>query len=105
MGFGCLGALGAWHLSVLWHLSVPLNLENIVIGRFVKLAYRFADEKSEQLDGQYERMWLRVTEIDQDWMAGVLDNDPYLDSHRAIINSGDSMQFHVSQIIELLEDD
>jgi len=97
----------AWFAENFDDISLPNdpNLESIVIGGFVKLAFRFADEKSEQLDGQYERMWVHVTEIDQDWMVGILDNDPYLDSHRAIINSEDSVQFHVSQIIEILEDD
>lgn len=96
-----------WFSENFGEVSLPSasELEGIVEGDFVKLAFRFASENAEQLDGQYERMWVRVHDVDQDWMNGIVDNEPFLESHQYVVKSGDSVEFHLSQVIEIFEED
>ena len=95
-------------LAEAWEDMVVPNdkeLEGISKEDYVKLAFRFASESSEQLDGQYESMWVRIAERDEDWCVGILDNDPHLKSHRKILKSGDEVVFHLCQIIEVYAED
>lgn len=76
---------------------------NLDIGARVKLLFRFAAENAERKDGQTERMWVLVTEIDEDdGYVGTLENDPV---HSEALALGDVVYFHALHVMEILEAD
>jgi hypothetical protein len=75
--------------------------ENCKIGDSVKLLFRFANEDALRKDGETERMWVKITEIDDDngYNTGIIDNDPV---HSAVA-IGDQLQFHPLHIAEIVK--
>ena len=66
----------------------------------MKLLFRFAAEKADRLDGEVERMWVRVAGRDDDeYYFGTLENDPI---HDQILSCGDSIHFHPLHVMEVL---
>lgn len=74
--------------------------ENRKVGDFVKLIFRFAKEDAKRQDGQCERMWVRITAVDEEngFYTGVLDNDPQHKSAKC----GDEITFDPLHIAEIL---
>ncbi len=76
---------------------------NLEVGAYAKLLFRFAAEDGERRDMQTERMWVLVTDIDEDGnYFGTLENDPH---HSRTLASGDSIRFHPLHIMEILRED
>lgn len=73
--------------------------ENRKVGDYVKLLFRFAKEDAKRKDGQVERMWVRITKVDDQngYYTGKLDNDP---QHRAA-KCGDLLTFHPLHIADI----
>src|SRR5690606_38028866 len=77
--------------------------ENLAIGAYVKLIFRFAAEKAARNDDEVERMWVRVTAIDeQENYVGILDNDPL---HKLVLACGKTIHFHPSHVMSMLPED
>lgn len=71
--------------------------ENLPVGQYVKLVFRFADEDSERQDDECERIWVVVAERDVDGhYHGSIDNDPHHEAARC----GDSLVCHSLHIAE-----
>ena len=66
--------------------------DNLAVGDLVKLVFRFADEEEARGDGQCERMWVMVTQVDEqrDCYVGKIDNPP----HHSAARYGDTICFH-----------
>ena len=65
----------------------------------MKLLFRFAAEKADRLDGEVERMWVRVAGRDDDeYYFGTLENDPI---HDQVLSCGDSIHFHPLHVMEV----
>lgn len=76
--------------------------ENLAVGQYVKLVFRFAAEDSDRQDNECERMWVVVTDQDDDGhYHGTLDNDPHHDA----IECGDSLVFHPLHVAEIYDDE
>ncbi|GAB5406361.1 MAG: hypothetical protein Aurels2KO_45920 [Aureliella sp.] len=76
--------------------------ENLEVGSHVKLLFRFADEDAPRKDCDTERMWVLISEIDEDEnYVGVLDNDPH---HGQTLKCGDMVHFHPLHVMETLAD-
>lgn len=76
--------------------------ENLKVGEYVKLVFRFADEESDRKDGQCERMWVQVTGCDnQGYYVGRLENDP----HHGDVANGDTIHFHPLHVADINVDD
>lgn len=74
----------------------------VAIGCFVKLVFRFAEEMSDREDNQCERMWVEVTDYDDDGnYVGTIANDP----HHEAAEYGDIVSFHPLHIAEIASDD
>jgi hypothetical protein len=74
---------------------------NLEVGDYVKLLFRFAAEDSRRRDKQTERMWVLVTDIDEDEnYIGTLENDPH---HSDTLTCGDTIRFHPVHVMEILE--
>jgi hypothetical protein len=72
--------------------------ENLMVGNYVKLVFRFADEQSDREDNQCERMWVQVTGYDNDGnYIGTIENDPHHDTARY----GDIVYFHPLHVADL----
>jgi hypothetical protein len=77
--------------------------ENLAVGTYVKLLFRFAAENADRLDGEVERMWVRLTALDEDdYYIGTLENDPL---HGDVLSCGDSIHFHPLHVMEVLKED
>jgi hypothetical protein len=75
----------------------------LAVGAYVKLIFRFAAENADRHDGEVERMWVRVTALDEDEnYIGTLDNDPI---HANALRCGDSIHFHPLHVMEVLRED
>ncbi len=73
--------------------------ENLSVGDYAKLLFRFADEGATRADGQTERMWVKVTGFDDDgYYVGTLENDSHLPRPVA---KGDTVHFHPINIAEV----
>jgi len=73
---------------------------SLAVGTYVKLIFRFAPENADRHDGEVERMWIRVTALDEDEnYIGALENDPV---HDQVLGCGDSIHFHPLHVIEVL---
>lgn len=75
--------------------------ENCKVGDSVKLLFRFAAEDAPREDNQTERMWVTITNVDDDYgyYTGVIDNEPI---HSAAAY-GDEVQFHPLHIGEIIK--
>ena len=76
---------------------------NLDAGDFVKLVFRFRPEAAERQDNECERMWVQITEYDDDneIYTGKLDNDPH---HDGAVKCGDQLCFHPSHIMAIHTD-
>lgn len=75
---------------------------DLPVGAYVKLLFRFAAEMSERQDGQTERMWVLITEIAEgESYVGTLENDPV---HDQILSCGDTIQFHPLHVMQILDE-
>jgi len=71
--------------------------ENLSVGQYVKLVFRFAAEDSEREDFDCERMWAVVTgQHDDGTYAGTIENDPHHDA----AGYGDELVFHPLHVAE-----
>lgn len=79
----------------------PEEIRNsLLVGTYVKLMFRFAAENADRQDGEVERMWVRVTALDEDEnYIGTLENNPAQDQ---VLRCGDSIHFHPLHVIEVL---
>ena len=76
--------------------------ENLTVGDYVKLVFRFADEESGREDNQCERMWVQVTGADDNGSyVGTIENDPHHESARY----GDTVCFHPLNVADISADD
>jgi hypothetical protein len=74
--------------------------DNLAVGTYVKLIFRFAAESADRQDGEVERMWVQVTALDEDEnYIGTLENDPV---HNQVLSCGDSIHFHPLHVMEVL---
>lgn len=74
--------------------------DNLAVGTYVKLIFRFVAENAERHDVEVERMWVRVTALDEDEnYIGTLENDP---AHAPVLIRGDSIHFHPLHVMEVL---
>lgn len=72
---------------------------SLAVGAYVKLIFRFAGEMADRQDGEVERMWVRVTELDEDEnYVGTLENDPI---HDQVLSCGDEIHFHPLHVMEV----
>jgi len=80
----------------------PEIREDLKAGAYVKLLFRFAAEDAVRCDGEVERMWVRITGLDEDdYYIGVLDNDP---RHADVLSCGDTIRFHPVHVMEVLRE-
>jgi hypothetical protein len=76
---------------------------NLPVGTYVKLLFRFAAENAERKDNETERMWVLITELDDDeYYVGTLENDP---NHDDVLSFGDTIHFHPLHVMEILDED
>lgn len=76
---------------------------NLDVGTYVKLLFRFAAEEAERQNNQTERMWVLVTDVDEDGnYTGTLENDPH---HADTLSCGDTIHFHPLHVMAILEED
>jgi hypothetical protein len=74
--------------------------DNLAVGTYVKLLFRFAAKEADRLDGEVERMWVQVTALDEDEnYVGTLANDPV---HDQVLSCGDTIHFHPLHVMEVL---
>ena len=74
--------------------------ENLSIGQYAKLVFRFAAEDSDREVNECERMWVAVTGLDGDGhYFGTIENDP---RHEAA-KYGDSLVFHPLHVAEVYD--
>jgi len=81
----------------------PEELRNdLPVGTYVKLLFRFAAEDAQRQDNQTERMWVLITEVDEDEnYVGTLENDP---SHGDVLACGDTIHFHPLHVMDVLDE-
>ena len=71
---------------------------NLEVGTYVKLLFRFAAEDAKRRDKETERMWVLITEVDEDGnYIGTLENDPH---HSNTLTCGDTIHFHPLHVME-----
>ena len=76
--------------------------ENLAPGTYVKLPFRFRAEDANRRDFDTERMWVLVTEVDDDgYYVGTLENDP---KHDGKLRCGDTIHFHPLHVMEVIVD-
>ena len=76
---------------------------NLSLNTNVKLLFRFAAEDTARADGQTERMWVLVSEIDEgEYYIGTLENDPH---HANTLACGDPIRFHPLHVMAILDED
>jgi hypothetical protein len=69
--------------------------QNLEVGNIVKLTFEF-DSKNEEHPGA-ERMWVEITEINDDQFVGKLDNHPF---YLHELYAGDEIKFEHKHIID-----
>ena len=75
---------------------------NLEVGTYVKLLFRFAAEDANRRDKQTERMWVLITEVDEDGnYIGTLEHDPH---HSNTLTCGDTIHFHPLHVMEILDE-
>lgn len=93
-----------WLAQFLTDISPPSleQREQLALGGFVKLVFRFRAEQSERQDYDCERMWVQITGADdQGFYEGTLENEP----HHPQAKLGDPVAFHPLHIIEIATED
>jgi hypothetical protein len=76
--------------------------DSLAVGTYVKLIFRFAAENADRHSGDVERMWVRVTAVDDDEnYIGTLENAPV---HDHALKCGDLIHFHPLHVMEVLEE-
>lgn len=70
-------------------------LKNLKVGNIVKLTFEFETSNSEHQGA--ERMWLEITEINEDKFKGTLDNHPF---YLHELYAGDEIEFEYKHIID-----
>lgn len=82
----------------------PENVRNdLSVGMYVKLLFRFAGENAERQDNETERMWVLITEVHENgFYAGSLENDPH---HNQALKCGAVIHFHPLHVMDILVDD
>jgi hypothetical protein len=75
--------------------------ENCKVDDSVKLLFRFAKEDAPRKDNETERMWVTITNVDDDYgyYTGVIDNEPI----HSVAAYGDELQFHPLHIAEIIK--
>lgn len=74
--------------------------DNLQVGTYVKLLFRFQAEDAERRNFATERMWVRVTDVDDDeYYLGTLENDP---EHEGTLKCGDTIHFHPLHVMQVL---
>ncbi|MCA9265072.1 MAG: DUF2314 domain-containing protein [Planctomycetales bacterium] len=77
--------------------------DNLSVGEYVKLLFRFAAEDAERDDHETERMWVLITDLDDDgYYVGTVENDPH---HSDKLKCGDTISFHPLHVMAVLEED
>ena len=77
--------------------------DNLSVGTYVKLLFRFAAEEDNRHDYDTERMWVLITALDNDGnYLGTLENDP---NHNDVLSCGDTIHFHSLHVMAVLTDD
>lgn len=93
-----------WLSQYLDNVNPPASeiRENLAIGTYVKLPFRFRAEDADRQDYDTERMWVCITAIDDDDnYVGTLENDPH---HQGTIHCGDTVHFHPLHVMEVLHE-
>ncbi|MFO0924861.1 MAG: DUF4262 domain-containing protein [Pirellulales bacterium] len=74
---------------------------NCKVGDSVKLLFRFSNEDAPRKDYETERMWVTITEVDDDngYYCGFIDNDPI----HSEAGFGDEIQFHPLHIMDIIK--
>nr|WP_314471409.1 DUF2314 domain-containing protein [uncultured Campylobacter sp.] len=72
--------------------------QNLKRGDLVKLIFRFEDDESDF--AQVERMWVIIKYNIGGNYVGILDNDPFTESH---LKCGDKVKFGYENILEVYE--
>lgn len=82
----------------------PEEVRNdLPVGAYVKLLFRFAPETSERQNNQTERMWVLITEVSEDgYYVGTLENDP---QHEQSLSCGDMVVFHPLHVMQIMDDE
>ena len=76
--------------------------DNLSVGTYVKLLFRFAAESAERQDYETERMWVLITALDDDeYYVGTLENDP---NHDRVLSRGDTIHFHPLHVADILDE-
>lgn len=76
---------------------------NLPVGTYVKLLFRFAAEDAQRQKNQTERMWVLITALDaNEYYIGTLENDPH---HQHILSCGATLHFHPLHVMDLLNED
>lgn len=72
----------------------------IPFGTYVKLLFRFAPEDVDRQDNETERMWVLITDRDEDeFYVGTLANDPH---HAQVLTCGDVIRFHPLHVMQIM---
>lgn len=73
---------------------------NLSAETYVKLLFRFRAEDAARQDNDTERMWVLITEVDEDgFYVGTLENDPH---HDRILKYGDTVHFHPVHVMTVM---
>ena len=74
--------------------------DNLTVGTYVKLLFRFQAEDADRQGYETERMWVHLSELDADGhYIGTLENDP---AHDNVLQYGDTIHFHPLHVMEIL---
>lgn len=90
------------HYPDIYRIPPQQVRENLKVGDVTKLIFRFAEEGAPRKDNDAERMWVEVSEVDEDngRYRGSLANDPEI--HSAIAY-GHEFWFHPLHIFAVAE--
>ncbi len=81
-----------------FHIPTLNDRQGVGEGDVVKLVFEAGDNVGR---GVSERMWVIITQKEDDFFVGILDNDPYI---IADIESGQEVHFESRHIIGIYED-
>lgn len=87
-----------------FHIPPQEARENLQIGALVKLLFCFAvhddENPSPDYDLEYERMWVKVTEIKPNGYIGELENSPVMSD---VLTYGDLIHFQPHHIASIAQ--
>lgn len=78
-----------------FEISSKEEIDSLKINDLVKLIFTEENDNPEIMP---ERMWVKITEINEDNFKGILDNDPY---YLKSIKCGDEVVFKSENIIDI----